>query len=662
VNCSRTIPALIVTLVAAFATPSQSVVPEQRIASVERPDSLFALGLHQFDTGSPVDARWIFEQLARRLPQSSEWQAPSQLMLARTLYRVGDIPATEQAALPLLERVPAGVLARDVEQRRARLVSYARYLLAMVSWRNSDRRNIIEHTYHICTDPNAPARLASDARLLGQATAARADSLEFRGMEPVVQQFVRDAITLNRAIGLYHAGQWTAARSTARALERTSVNSIFSQETASLISEVHRAENSEVRIAVIAPLSGHDSLAGVEMLRGVEFALDQQRSPIISRPIVRSVTSQLDAIKVTQLLTDDPTIRAIIGPLTTSNTIASGAVVDGEETALIAPTATGVGVSDIGPYVFQLNTTPLAQGRLLARIAIDSLKARTVATLSSFEPQDRAMADAFAEEVRALGGEVFIQEWFYPNTIDIRPQIAEIRLASLLSDTSISEDIRRRLALDLPTELDTMRLMREARTIDVLLVSSNNEHDAINIAAQIPTQKIWARILGGSIWGEQAVRQEAGEDVEGVVFATGFDPGAESSRHFIGAYRLDRREDPSNITALTYDATSLVVTAIASGARTRQQVRDYIAETSNWPGAGGMVTFDESGANIESNIRMIRGGLVTPVADWTTLEQPFSWGVSVPPPDLEEMGSDSTVAVSDSIFVTEPPNTELQQQ
>ncbi|HDS73910.1 MAG TPA: hypothetical protein ENN56_00065 [Firmicutes bacterium] len=182
----------------------------------------------------------------------------------------------------------------------------------------------------------------------------------------------------------------------------------------------------------------------------------------------------------------------------------------------------------------------------------------------------------------------------------------------------------------MPTELDTMKIMREASTIDVLLVASNNTRDIVNIAAQIPTQKIWARILGGSAWGEQRVRQEAGEDAEGVIFATSFDPNGPESRRFVDTFRLARRENPSNITALAYDATSLVSEAITNGARTRGQIREYIATINGKHGVSGEISFDEAGANTDANLRLIRGGIVNTITDWSTLERPSTWGVSVP--------------------------------
>lgn len=616
-----------------------AVTPEQRGGSAlpagEKPDSLFQLGVQHYDENRLVEARWVFETLARRLGQGSPWQAPAQLMLAHTLYRLSDLEGAEAAVSSLTEPAPPGVLPQQVAEQRRAYVPYADYLLAMINWRNHRRRSTVEYCYRVASGPEAPPRLAEDARVLAQAVVARADTNELRDMGPGIARFIQDAYHLNHAISLYHGGQLLAARMTLEALERSAPNTFYAQELAALISEIRRAERTEFKIAVIAPLGGPDSADGAELVRGVMFALEQARSPLISQPIIRDVRTQIQTVKVVEELCDDETVRAIIGPLTTMNAVAAAAVANAHGVPLITPTASGEGVSGIGPYIFQVNLTPGAQGRLLASIALDSLKGHTVATLSSVEPDDRAMAEEFARAVQEQGGEVFVQEWFFPNTSNMLPQLTRIRTAGLLRDTTLSEEIRRRLSLGQTTPLDTMRLMREVNTIDVLLVSSSDPRDIIYLAAQVPTQKIWARVVGGSLWGSQEVREQAGEYAEGIVFTTNFDLTAPTSQGFIDAYRIEKRTNPTLVSALAYDATTLVVRALSNGARTRVQVRDALAATRSFPGASGMITFSSDRCNGEAYVRTVRGGIVTPVASWDQLIMPRHWGVSVPAPILE---------------------------
>ena len=242
---------------------------------------------------------------------------------------------------------------------------------------------------------------------------------------------------------------------------------------------------------------------------------------------------------------------------------------------------------------------------------------------------------------REDSGEVIVQEWFHPGSQDMRLQLTEIRIEGLLRDTMLSEDLRTRLEAREWTELDTMRIMREVNTIDVMLVSSSNEDDIVSLAAQIPTQKIWARVLGGAGWGSQDVRENAGENAEGIVFTTRMDRFAPTARRFIDTYRVARRDDPSLVTMLSYDAASIIIHAVSMGAKTRVQVRNALANMHNWPGVTGPVTFGEDGANTDAYIRIIRGGVVQAVTNWQHLVIPRNWGYSVPPPNLDAGAEDT---------------------
>ena len=618
--------------VSASDTPSEADLLGER----------FSTGLRHFDEGRNVDARWVFEQIVTASTPESEWHAPAELMLARTLFRLGDMPGAEQPLADLIQPAATRSLPREIVNQRRNYLPHARYLHAMIAWRNNNRRLTMTRAYEVAVDPQTPVSLAAEARSLARAVAARADSAEFVSLDCDEQYasdlpgFLRDVQQLNRATGLYHGGQWLAARMTAESITRRSPNTLYAQEIATLVSDVHRAESAEVKVAVIAPLGGPDSLAGAELIKGVRYAIEEQNTPLISQLVIRDVRTQLDAIHVVQELARDAAIRAIIGPLTTENTLAAAAVANSLGIPIITPTATGEGLGTIGPFVFQANTTPAAQGRILAQVAFDSLNARTAAVLSSLDTDDQAMADAFAEVFTQKGGEVAIQEWFHAGTVDIRPQLSQIRREGLLRDTTLSEQIRRNLEAREWTELDTMRIMYEVNTLDILVVSSSDDRDLVNIAAQIPTQKIWARVLGGFLWSDRDVRNQAGENAEGVIFTTRYDRFFPSSNRFINAYRMAKHDEPSIVAMMSYDATAMIIRAIAGGARTRTQVKDAVASTRNWPGASGVISFGSDGSNQEAFVRTIRGGVAQEILNWSQLFTPRYWGYAAPAPVPED--------------------------
>lgn len=618
---------------------SGAVVPERRLLPGDRPDSLFRQALAQYDRGQTVDARWGFDQLVRALDDPSPWRAAAELMLARALYRLGDYAGAQEQARRLAEPL-AGPLPQPVVQQRRRYQPYARYLLAMIAWRHRDWRGVVEQCARIASDPIAPERLAAGARVVAQAAVAQADSAELAGVDPDVQAFVRDAQQLNRAVGLSHKSRWLAARMTAEALERGRPNTLFRPEVTALLWEVRRVEKSDIRIGVIAPLGGPDSAAGVEIVKGVRFAIEQQQSPFVGEPVVVDARDQAGAAQAMERLAGEPTVLAVIGPLTSQDAAAAASVATTDDVPLVTPTASGEGISGAGPYVFQINTTPGAHGRLLAAVAFDSLGARTAAILSSTDADDRDMAGAFAQAFRRRGGEVVAEQTFVPKTNDYRPQLSQIRTVGLLRDTTLAADIRARVLADRgeAEAPDTALVSLDVTTIDVLLISSGDEQDLISIAAQIPRRRIWARILGTFAWGSQEVRRQAGEDAEGVIFATNYDPTTEGTRRFLDAYRAARREYPTYVAALSYDAASLIIAAIRNGAQDRRQVRDALAATRDWRGASVPITFDADGSNRDMYIRIIRGGIAAPVADWSNLGRPSRWG-EVPSVPADAPGS-----------------------
>jgi branched-chain amino acid transport system substrate-binding protein len=262
--------------------------------------------------------------------------------------------------------------------------------------------------------------------------------------------------------------------------------------------------------------------------------------------------------------------------------------------------------------VFQINLTPNVQGRVLAAVTKDSLHAVTVAILASSDASDAALVSEFVRALRNSRVKIIANETFAPGTTDLTRQLTRIRRAALS-------------LVPLPPDVDTVRSMPEV-SIDVMLVCSSRETDLISVAAQIPTQKIWTRIVGNASWGSPSVRLQAGEAAEGVVFATTYDFSYREAREFAQAYQMARGSESSIVTALSYDAASLALQAISTGARNRSQVREFLGNVQNWPGVTGMITFSPDGCNGEAMVRMIRGGRVQPVSDWQLLaaQQPQS--------------------------------------
>jgi ABC-type branched-subunit amino acid transport system substrate-binding protein len=106
---------------------------------------------------------------------------------------------------------------------------------------------------------------------------------------------------------------------------------------------------------------------------------------------------------------------------------------------------------------------------------------------------------------------------------------------------------------------------------------------------------------------------EAGEDT--VHTYAGTDPlASQQSRDLVNRCRYAIGETPSYVVEC-YDAVSVVVAALKSGAATRSEVRDAIART-DLEGFGGRIRFDAHGDRIDAPVSLwtIHAGAMVPLA------------------------------------------------
>ena len=150
-----------------------------------------------------------------------------------------------------------------------------------------------------------------------------------------------------------------------------------------------------------------------------------------------------------------------------------------------------------------------------------------------------------------------------------------------------------------------LQLIKDSGASAVLLASKNA--DAIRIMEQAKELGLQFMFLGTDKWESEEFLKEGGAAVEGAVFSTFFNPEAaitENTDVFLKAYREKYGKDaePPSDVALGFDAYLLAINAIekAGTSVNGEAIKDKLAETKNFPGAAGKITFDENGDPIKS--------------------------------------------------------------
>jgi branched-chain amino acid transport system substrate-binding protein len=244
-------------------------------------------------------------------------------------------------------------------------------------------------------------------------------------------------------------------------------------------------------------------------------------------------------------------VVAIVGPQRSSTAIPVAEVAERSGVPMIAPMASHPRVTAGKRFVFRIAYLDSLQGTVLARFAIEALRARRAAVL--FDASDEyssELARAFGAAFRARGGIVSVSASYTPDR---------------------GGDVSRQL----------QRIRRGAP--DVLLLPSYPPWVNMHIRAS-RAAGITATLLGTDSWDGVALGDR---DELRPAYVTGqWHPGnSDRARRFEDAYLRRFGDPPNGGAAATYDAMHVLAEAIRrAGSVDGERVRAALASLGTWDG------------------------------------------------------------------------------
>jgi branched-chain amino acid transport system substrate-binding protein len=195
-----------------------------------------------------------------------------------------------------------------------------------------------------------------------------------------------------------------------------------------------KAEDSPIKVGVLASLSDEWATMGQAIIRGIELALDE-------------IHSQGDASgKKFQIVTEDTreahsgshavtayrnlrqrSITWFIGPSGTGGALALAPIVKADPILMIAPTVGVRDLSDAGSNIFNTRGIDERASEYMAQVAFKA-GWRKAAVLASQQPWDTAQGEAFIREFERLGGLISTKETPLSDANDLQPML--IRMLS----------------------------------------------------------------------------------------------------------------------------------------------------------------------------------------------------------------------------------------
>ncbi|MEK6711600.1 MAG: penicillin-binding protein activator [Nitrospinota bacterium] len=546
--------------------------------------ALFDLARIDYAEGRYAQAAGHLKALQARFPLSSLY-ADSEFWLGLSLQAAGE---AEQAWLPL-----RGSLSRERHPLRRSLLLAA--LGEVYEARNDAFAALLSYAEALGAGEQLPRRelLAARVRTLATAKVAQhqlvsaAEQFRKDPAGPILRlALARQAAAENRpqaALAAIHRFledyPGHPEREAARSLEKDLRDQLAVNQG---------------RVGVLLPLSGPAAAAGERVYQGIQLALRHvlEANPKLQIQLaVRDTRSTagspgVAAEKAEELIRQEK-VLALVGPFLSTAAEAVGARAGGLETPLLSPFAIRTQMTGRGPWFFRNTLTNRLQSEGIAAYAVRVLGLRNFAVLYPDDTDGQELARLFAESVHQLGGQVVKSIPFPHDANDFGPQM---RALGGMDDTQLA---RQRRALGLkPGEPFRLTLSFEALFVPAY-------HDkAVLIAPQIPFYNIHGiKLLGGHGWDSEELLRFGERYVEGAVFVDGFFADSEEPRvaRFTKEYTQLFGRKPDIFSALGYDAAKIVFEGLVRGAKTRREMRDYLATLRGHEGIMGLTSMGRDG-------------------------------------------------------------------
>ena len=346
-----------------------------------------------------------------------------------------------------------------------------------------------------------------------------------------------------------------------------------------------------IKIGEFASLTGKEATYGQTVNKGTRLAFEEANAAggVLGRKL--ELITEDDQSKpgesatvVKKLISRDKVV-AILGELTSGRTLEAAPIAQTAKIPLVSPGATAVEVTAKGNFIFRVCFIDEFQGTVMAKFALETLKVRRVALLSSVSSaQSVGLSKFFRERITAGGGSVALEQKYGEGDKDFRAQLTAIKAAN----------------------------------VEAIFVPGYYAEAAL-ISKQARELGITVPLLGIDGWESSQLISVGGAAVEGCYFSTHYSPENKSSAvvAFNQRFRARWNQDSDALSALAYDAAMVLIEAIKrAGSTEGAKIRDALAATKNYAAVTGSITFDAQRNPTKSAVVLtVKNGKFTFVQD-----------------------------------------------
>jgi branched-chain amino acid transport system substrate-binding protein len=361
-------------------------------------------------------------------------------------------------------------------------------------------------------------------------------------------------------------------------MRKRSISIVISLLTGLLLVTCSGEKSNTIKIGVIAELTGDMPAVGESCKKAAQMAVKEindagglevgDKKYKVELFVEDNAGKAEQSASSAQKLITQQKVLAIVGPNATRYAIPASEIAESSKVILITPWSTNpkttldAKTDKPKSFVFRACFIDPFQGRVVAKFALENLKAKKAAVLYDVASDyNKGIAEYFKTTFEQSGGQVVAFETYTTNDKDFSGQLTKIKKAGP----------------------------------DVIFLPNYYSEVPLQIQ-QAKRLGITVPFLGSDSWGSAELLKLCGKECDGYYFSTHYaaDAATPVATKFIQAFQTKYNGLPDDVAALTYDAFGLLWQAIKSaGSIDRQAVRDALAKVPRYDGVTGMMQFKE---------------------------------------------------------------------
>jgi branched-chain amino acid transport system substrate-binding protein len=314
----------------------------------------------------------------------------------------------------------------------------------------------------------------------------------------------------------------------------------------------HHAQYVEpYKLGVLLPQTGGLSRFGRYFEQGVMIAVEEFNAAHdfpVSFVVADSKGTPIDAVEGLRRLVLEEGVLSIVGSVLSVPTIAAAVESNAWRVPFLSPVVSEQQIERLGPWVFQTKLPSEIEVSVIARLATEDLLYERFAVLAPDSKEKRMLAEYFIREITSRGGVIVAEEYYKVGATDFRDQLDVIREAAP----------------------------------EAMFVPGEPE-ELILALPQVSFYDMQVQLLGLSNWNSDKLLRLSQKELEGALFPreTYYGKDRESNSNFVALYRERFSADAHPVSAAGYFGTRVLLESIASGAVSRDQVREFLDATLN---------------------------------------------------------------------------------